>query len=140
MNEIDINQVIGMRIRQVRHIFNEGTKLSAEQFGHLLNETRDRIMNYELGRAAVPLRMLIELYNRGINPLYLLTGDGELFADNPPGRRLQRQIQEKNTIPKTKQTYIRNIRKLKINPEDYDLQTPVIKVAAGKIPKSSKES
>jgi hypothetical protein len=76
----EINKAIGKRLRLIRNIFNEGGKLSAQQFAFLLNETRDKIISYELGRSAIPIRMLIELYNRGINIIWLLTGDGGYFC------------------------------------------------------------
>lgn len=139
MEEKNINIEIGLRLREVRSIFNEGTKLSSEQFGYLLNETRDKILNYELGRAAVPLRVLIELYKRGISPIYLLTGDGDIFAQNTQGKILKERIAEKSR--KTQNNAIaKDIKKLKLPQSEADFRTKVIKVAAGKIPKSTKES
>ena len=82
----------GNRLREVRHIFNEGDKLSAKQFAYLLDETQDRILNYENGRAAISLQLLVNLYYRGINPVYILTGDGEIFAENDAGKALKSKI------------------------------------------------
>lgn len=139
MEEKNINIEIGLRLREVRSIFNEGTKLSSEQFGYLLNETRDKILNYELGRAAVPLRVLIELYKRGISPIYLLTGDGEIFAQNPQGKILKERIAEKSR-KNPNNVIAKDIKKLKLPQNEAEFRTKVIKVAAGKIPKSTKES
>ncbi|GAB1370729.1 hypothetical protein MASR1M45_07910 [Candidatus Kapaibacterium sp.] len=86
---------VGKRLRQIRHIFNEGGKLSADQFAYLLGESRDRITNYELGRAAVPLRLLHELYLRGISPVFLISGEGPLFADNFNGKNFRTKIRIK---------------------------------------------
>jgi transcriptional regulator with XRE-family HTH domain len=79
----------GNRLREVRHIFNEGDKLSAKQFAYLLDETQDRILNYENGRAAISLQLLANLYHRGVNPVYILTGEGEIFAENEAGKALK---------------------------------------------------
>ncbi len=73
-------------MRLIRNVFNEGGKLTADQFAFLLGETRDKITNYELGRASIPIRLLYELYNRGINPIYLITGEGSCFAANKAGQ------------------------------------------------------
>ncbi|MCX7909304.1 MAG: helix-turn-helix domain-containing protein [Ignavibacteria bacterium] len=88
----NFNKEIGERIRFVRSIFNEGAKLSASQFAHLLGETMHKILNYELGRAQVPPSFLIALYRRGINPIYILTGEGSIFAPNKVGKELQRKL------------------------------------------------
>ncbi|OGU58123.1 MAG: hypothetical protein A2X64_05650 [Ignavibacteria bacterium GWF2_33_9] len=138
MDEKVINQEIGERLREIRHIFNEGTKLSAEQFAHLLNETRDKIINYENGRAAVPLRVLIELYKRGINPIYLITGEGDKYARNFEGKNLKKKIDEKLNL-KENTTYAGNFRKIQLSEEEKNHKHSVIKVAAGKIPKSPKD-
>lgn len=82
----DYNNEVGRRLRLIRNVFNEGGKLTADQFAFLLGETRDKITNYELGRASIPIRLLFELYNRGINPIYLITGEGSCFAANKAGR------------------------------------------------------
>jgi transcriptional regulator with XRE-family HTH domain len=90
----NLNKQIGKRLREIRNIANEGTKLSARQFAHLLNETTDKILNYENGRAAVSVQLLINLYNRGFNPVYILTGEGSKFADNDAGITLKNKLSE----------------------------------------------
>jgi len=125
----ELNQAIGKRLRLVRYIFNEGGKLSAQQFAFLLNETRDKIISYELGRSSIPVRMLIELYKRGINIIWLLTGEGEIFAKNGAGRRF------KHSIKLDANADIENLVKI----DDGNYNFPILKVAAGKIAKSTKK-
>lgn len=79
---------IGKRLRRIRNIFLEGGKVSARQFADALGETKDNIANYENGRAHIPNRLLIALYERGFNPIYILSGEGSLFATNTQGRAL----------------------------------------------------
>lgn len=88
----NLNKEIGERIRFVRSIFNEGGKLSATQFAHLLGETMHKILNYELGRAQVSPSFLVTLYNRGINPIFILTGEGSIFAPNSAGKELRQKL------------------------------------------------
>ncbi len=87
------NKQIGKRLREIRNIANEGMKLSARQFAHLLDETTDKILNYENGRAAVSVQLLINLYHRGFNPVWILTGEGSKFADNEPGLSLKNKLE-----------------------------------------------
>ena len=94
----NLNKEIGKRLREIRNIANEGTKLSARQFAHLLDETTDKILNYENGRAAVSVQVLINLYYRGFNPVYILTGEGSIFADNAVGSGLKHKIGETLTV------------------------------------------
>ncbi len=85
----------GGRLKEVRLIFNQGQKLSSEQFAYLVDETSDRIKNYELGRASIPLRLLHQLYKKGINPNYIISGEGGMFAQNSQGLFLKKSISEK---------------------------------------------
>ncbi|HOM04659.1 MAG TPA: helix-turn-helix transcriptional regulator [Candidatus Kapabacteria bacterium] len=124
--ENDYLKHIGRRLRIVRSIFNEGKKLSTEQFAHLLGETRDNIANYEHARASVPARVLIELYKRGINPTWVLTGDGDIFANNSQGKQRRKLLKERNIdISETKQMAAVEF--------DEQREVKVLKVAAGKI-------
>jgi len=93
MQEIDSK--IGERLRFIRSIFNEGGKLSANQFAHILNETVHKILNYENGRASVPPELLITLYHRGINPIFILTGEGSIFAPNEEGEKFAQRLRGK---------------------------------------------
>ncbi len=127
-----LNRDAGVRLRQVRHFFNEGKKLSAEQFGHLLGESRDNIANYEMGRAGIPIRVLYELYERGINPNYIITGNEGVFASNQAGEDFRRRLSRRN-VDLSK---IVDIGKLDFSEET---EVRVIKVAAGRIRKGSEE-
>ena len=57
-----------------------------------MGETKDNIANYENGRAYIPNRLLIALYERGFNPIYILSGEGSIFASNGRGRALLEAI------------------------------------------------
>lgn len=124
--ENDYLKHIGRRLRIVRSIFNEGKKLSTEQFAHLLGETRDNIANYEHARASVPARVLIELYKRGINPTWVLTGDGDIFANNSQGKQRRKLLKERNID-------ISEIKQMVAVEFDEQREVKVLKVAAGKI-------
>lgn len=113
------NLDIGNRLKEIRNIFNEGSKLSAEQFAYLLEETGDRIRNYELGRAGIPVRLLYNLYHRGYNPIYIITGEGSVFAPNQKGKEVEENFNKKQFI----------LTKMKIVKENSD---NLVKVAAGK--------
>lgn len=123
----------GERLKKIRFIFNEGGKLSADQFAFLLGESRDKIANYELGRAGLPIRVLLELYKRGINPVYLISGDGSLFADNPEGINLRNRISQKvqSGWKFSPQSLDILLPSLEIAAPNYDYGT--VKLAAGKI-------
>lgn len=68
------------RIKAVR----EALKLSQREFGERLGVSRDVISNIEYNRVQpkeLLIRHMCELYN--INKLWLETGEGEMFIDNP---------------------------------------------------------
>ncbi len=119
----EVLSVMGKRLREVREIFNEGGKVSTTQFAYVLSETRDRISNYENGRSAIPVKLLYELYNRGINPTYIITGDGEIFANNEAGNIFKEKIRTRISY-QSQQKYARLS----------DEKTEFLKVAAGMIP------
>ena len=80
---------MGKRLREIRHVFFEGRKVSTRQFAEFLSETKDNIANYENGRAFIPNRLLVSLYLRGYNPIFLLTGESSMYADNEAGETLR---------------------------------------------------
>jgi hypothetical protein len=88
----DLKKLIGERLREIRLIFNGGFKLSTSQFADILGETKFNISNYEAGKANIPPRLLVALYEHGFNPTYILTGNGAIFAENEPGIRLSERI------------------------------------------------
>lgn len=91
----ELTKIIGKRLKFIRHIFNEGGKLSVEQFAYILDETGDKMRNYELGRATLPNRVLYTLHYRGINSTFLITGEGEPFNLTPAGYKLKKIIKYK---------------------------------------------
>ncbi len=129
----NLNKDIGKRLKQVREIMNEGSKLTAEQFAYLLGETRDKIANYESGRAALPVRILYELFNRGISVEFILAGTGSIFADNEAGKIFESKISDRKS--KQKKYSTNDVKVVKIKSSDTHLTNHLIieNVAAGKI-------
>ncbi len=127
----NLKRDMGLRLRQVRKIFNEGGKLSAEQFAFIFGETTDKILNYELGRASIPLSLLVDLYYRGFNPIYILTGKESIFAKNSEGRKREKQLATRNIVsPSAGKDEVININKIDATDES---KIPIISVAAGKM-------
>lgn len=89
---------IGSRLRFIRNIYHEGTRLSSKQFAHLFNESLHRILSYEQGRSNVPVYLIYQLYYRGINPIFLITGEDSLFAPNKAGKELNAKIKGKVSL------------------------------------------
>ncbi|MDC1068023.1 helix-turn-helix transcriptional regulator [Candidatus Kapabacteria bacterium] len=96
MNQLQ--KLSGNRLKNIREIFNEGSKLSANQFAFLLDESADRIRNCELGRTSISIDILKKLYERGINPSYIITGEGDIFTDTPTGKELRNKILAKANV------------------------------------------
>lgn len=68
------------RIKAVR----EALQLSQREFGEKLGVSRDVISNLEYGRVPpkeLLVRHICDLY--GVNPHWLKTGEGEMFASSP---------------------------------------------------------
>ena len=91
----DINKAIGKRIQTVRkNYLGDGYELTTAQMAKILYCSKDKVLNFENGRTKVTPEILILLYNRGINPIFILTGEGSAFADNAAGEIIkQRQKQ-----------------------------------------------
>lgn len=83
---------IGKRLQEVRNIYNSGYKAGIEQFAAELGENKFNISNYEHGKANVPPRIFVALFEKGFNPVYILTGSGDIFADNENGRTRRNNI------------------------------------------------
>ncbi len=139
---VELNKLIGERLKIIRFIFNEGGKLSAEQFAFLVGETKDKILNYELGRASVPIRMLYELYRRGINPTYIITGEGSMFAENSAGKVFTDKLNARAKVTQfTMQSDVKMMTNI-TNLEEFESnskQISVIRAAAGDIHKAMKK-
>lgn len=81
--------LIGKRLSEIRNIWNGGFRATIEQFATELGEQRHNISNYESGKANIPPRVLVALFEKGYNPVYILTGTGDVYADNEKGRSLK---------------------------------------------------
>jgi len=132
----NLNKEIGSRLRLIRSIFNEGGKLSAEQFAYLLNQNTDKILNYELGRAAVPLELLISLYERGYNPVFILTGKEGIFCNNSEGKKRKKELEQRGV--NIQNVISQNVVSIN-NLQDSSTKLPIISVAAGKIKSKPKK-
>lgn len=133
----DINIESGKRLRFIREIMNEGGKLSADQFAFIFDESKDKIINYELGRTQIPIKLLNDLYSRGFNPNFIITGNENVFLDTEQGRDLQDIFKRKinsgiiSTFDRAKM-----IAALESGSEFYKIsEMSINKVAAGKIRK-----
>lgn len=84
---------IANRLKEVRTKYFETFKLSTAQFAIEVNESEFNLQNYESAKASIPNRLLITLYYKGINPIYILTGEGDVWTETPQGiARKQRVI------------------------------------------------
>lgn len=91
----DLRKNISKRLKEVREkVFMNGVKLSTAQFAQLLNLSESKLRNYELGRSNIPVELIVKLYHKGINPIYLLTGEASVFADNSAGEQLSRRVNQ----------------------------------------------
>ena len=123
-----LNKQIGNRIKAIRSIYNEGIRFTVEQFAYLLDITIEQLLNYENGRSALPIYTLAELYNRGINPIFILTGKTDVFADNKIGNELREKLKLKEI------NYNSIINDALIStPLDTTISLQTIKASAGKI-------
>jgi len=129
----ELNRTIGKRLREVREIFNEGGKLSARQFAYLVDETTDKILNYETGRAAISIQLLINLYHRGFNPVYILTGEGSMYAANSEGIKMSNKIENKDLSDKSQKKSANDKDISEINIERLIEKAHAYNVAAGDI-------
>ncbi len=130
----ELQKKIGQRLREIRLLFLEGDKVSARQFANALGEKKDSITNYEMGKAGIPNRLLLKLYERGFNPVYILTGEGSVFADNENGQVVKEKIHSKNN----KKSNIQNIREIdltKLSLNELERKVIQYQVAAGDIQK-----
>ena len=128
MEKDTLNKQIGNRIKAVRSIYNEGIRLTVEQFSHLLNISSEQLFNYENGRSSLPINIIYELYNRGINPYFIITGEKDALADNKVGNELRQKIKLKNI---DYNAIINDA--LMTTPPDTTLSLQTMKVSAGKI-------
>lgn len=115
----DYSSEMGFRLRKIRENFIlPGVKLSANQFAKMLDSTADKILNYERGLSNVPNSILIRLYYLGINPVYILTGEEYVFANNESGKRLNQKCEQVSKV------------NILSNRQDSDKKFKIIKAAA----------
>lgn len=96
-NMFEQQKEIGRRLQEIRNIYNGGFKASIEQFSAELNENKYNISNYEAGKASIPNRVLFSLYEKGFNPIYILSGEGSYFAENDEGQKKSFGFNENST-------------------------------------------
>jgi len=123
------NKNIGLRLKKIRKLFNEGSGLSSTQFAHLLQITGDKIRNYEIGRAALPVSVLYTLYKKGINPTYVISGEGTVFAANSAGKSLRTMLYGRGIYPDAN----RRIEISVLDAENANFEAEMMNVAAGRI-------
>ena len=111
----NLHREIGKRLKYIRSIFFNGEKISVRLFASALGETKDNIANYENGRAGIPARLFLELYKQGYNPTYIISGDGEIYADNVRGLQLMKLEDSNKQKPNIKRIYKADISKLNFN-------------------------
>ena len=92
INNNEFNKIIGKRIKAIRSVYNEGVRLTVKQFAHLLGISKNQLLNFESGRTALPINILFELYNRGISIVFIVAGDGDVFANNNCGKSLKQKL------------------------------------------------
>lgn len=138
---IALNKVVGIRLRAVRSIYNEGLRFTLEQFAHILNISWEKLNNYETGRSTLPMITLYDLYQRGINPMFLLLGKGDIFSDSEEGKYKRARFEQRGINYKE---LIKELLKNNssathfIRPSVAKIKSG-IKVAAGKIPTTDQE-
>ena len=90
------NQIeIGNRLRKIRELYLIGIKISIAQFAELVGEPKHNIAAYESGKANIPNRLFVALYERGINPVYILTGEGSVYSQNEAGKSLRNSLKDR---------------------------------------------
>jgi L-fucose mutarotase/ribose pyranase (RbsD/FucU family) len=158
------SRLIGKRLKLIRNIINEGGKLSVEQFAFVLQESGDKMRNYELGRAALPNRVLQTLHLRGFNITFLVTGEGDVFNNSNAGIKIKKIVNSKGinltelwesiyseiNVDEFKKAEVLKLQKeadkaakdaakenAKINQKEEKKQVKIAKVAAGNMLKSA---
>ena len=129
----NIQKIIGLRLREIRNIFKNGDRASIEEFAESLKENHFNIGNYESGRANIPNRVLIALWERGFEPSYILTGIGSKFARNEKGELLRKiigdEISEEENNMKSGVKIISEIGKMSIDELQIEAQKYVAAAA-----------
>jgi len=127
----DDNKETGKRLREAREfLLKIQTKEDLAEFLKIAGITQEQLKNYESGRTAVPSPLLVLLYELGINPTYILTGEGTKFAGNPSG-----MIVKAATLGEIDKS--QDIKLLKLNPAltSEDSKFRILRAVAGNISK-----
>lgn len=104
---------IGKRLKEIREKHYAKFKLSLNDLAEELNEKMFNIANYEAGKANLPNRVMVALYDKGFNPSYILTGKGSIYANNSAGDERRRQSgEEANNKQNTGSIYDINLSKM----------------------------
>jgi hypothetical protein len=98
-----------------------------------LGEKKDSITNYEMGKAGIPNRLLVKLYDRGFNPVYIISGEGSLFADNDKGKALKEKLESRKNSNGTSVQNIRELDLSKLSLSELERKVMQYQVAAGDI-------
>ena len=89
---------IGKRLKEIREKHYAKFKLSLTDIAEELSEKMFNIANYEAGKANLPNRVMVALYDKGFNPSYILTGEGSIYANNAAGKERVRQSDEESDL------------------------------------------
>ncbi len=102
---------IGERIKEIRKTLG----LSQEQFSQKLGTSRRSVSKYETGDNALPDQVKLKLYDLGVNPTWLLSGEGSIFVEAKENKSkvlesLRLQIKDIEKKPKT-ESFLLNMMK-----------------------------
>lgn len=122
-------KLIGERLFKVI----KAKKISVQEFAKLVDSTVFKLYNYKKGASEMPLEVLTNLGNIGINKDYILTGEGEMFIEgyveqkkeNPLLNDLQKELMNKEIENASLKTEVKVLREFmeKLNfPKNADKQ------------------
>lgn len=81
MTEKELNEVFGLRVKEIRKILN----LSQTELGEILSENQRTISYIEDGERSVACSFALKLEEKlHVNLLWFLKGEGEKFLINEP--------------------------------------------------------
>jgi hypothetical protein len=64
---------------------------SAAEYARVLNIDRSQVTSYIKGRTIPPTKSLPNIHNSGANIVWLITGEGAMYANNDTGRELYKK-------------------------------------------------
>ena len=137
----NLQKEIGNRLKYIREfILNESVGLTLRQFSALMNISEDKSRNYELGRSKIPIELLIKLYYKGINPIYILTGEGSIVVRKKPVKFHSKY--EKYDFARSNISYVSESNSRKFDPSELsdEEKVEVLKAVAGDILNADEEN